>query len=67
MARTPLPIPQARVLEWPVRDPIGEPEAVYRAVAAQIEGLVMRLILDLRSADTRSGDLKSPTPGKQPE
>ena len=40
----------ARLLEWNVRDPIGETEDVYRAVAAQIEGLVMRLILELRSA-----------------
>jgi arsenate reductase (thioredoxin) len=38
----------ARVIEWNVRDPIGESESVYRAVAAQIEGLVMRLILELR-------------------
>jgi len=38
----------ARVVEWDVRDPIGQSESVYRAVAAQIEGLVMRLILELR-------------------
>jgi arsenate reductase len=38
----------ARMVEWNVRDPIGESESVYRAVAAQIEGLVMRLILELR-------------------
>jgi arsenate reductase len=40
----------ARLIEWPVRDPIGESEAIYRAVAAQIEGLVMRLILELRGS-----------------
>jgi arsenate reductase len=40
----------ARVIEWSVRDPIGESESVYRAVAAQIEGLVMRLILELRGS-----------------
>ena len=40
----------ARVVEWNVRDPIGESERVYRAVAAQIEGLVMRLILELRGS-----------------
>jgi arsenate reductase len=40
----------ARLLEWNVRDPIGESEEVYRAVAAQIEGLVMRLILELRGS-----------------
>jgi arsenate reductase len=38
----------ARVIDWNVRDPIGESEDVYRAVATQIEGLVMRLILELR-------------------
>jgi arsenate reductase len=38
----------ARVIEWRVRDPIGQSESVYRAVAAQIEGLVMRLIIELR-------------------
>lgn len=38
----------ARLIQWNVRDPIGESQEVYRAVAAQIEGLVMRLILELR-------------------
>jgi hypothetical protein len=32
-----------------VRDPIGEEDTVYRTVAGQIEELVMRLILELRS------------------
>lgn len=41
---------KTRVIEWPVRDPIGESETVYRAVAAQIEDLVMRLILELRGS-----------------
>lgn len=36
--------------EWQVRDPIGESEGVFQAVAAQIEDLVMRLILELRGA-----------------
>jgi protein-tyrosine-phosphatase len=40
----------ARVLEWLVRDPIGQKEEVYRSVASEIERLVMRLILELRSA-----------------
>ena len=39
----------ARVIDWPVPDPMGQKEEVYRSVAAQIEALVMRLILDLRS------------------
>lgn len=42
----------ARILEWPVADPIGQSEAMYRRVAAQIEALVMRLILELRSASS---------------
>ncbi|MCU1334432.1 MAG: protein tyrosine phosphatase [Bryobacterales bacterium] len=46
--RLPSAISGARVIEWDVRDPIGESENVYRAVAARIEGLVMRLILELR-------------------
>jgi arsenate reductase len=50
MSGQPLAAPFTRVLEWRVPDPIGQSEAVYRAVADQIEGLVMRLILDLRSA-----------------
>ena len=45
-----LPLTKSRVLEWTVRDPIGLREAVYRDVASQIEGLVMRLILELRSS-----------------
>lgn len=44
--------PGANVREWPVRDPIAQPQAVYEAVAGEIEGLVMRLILELRSSNT---------------
>jgi len=51
MSGEPLPpIPGAKIREWPVRDPIGQPEDTYRAVAHQIEGLVMRLILELRAS-----------------
>jgi arsenate reductase len=49
MSGAKLPIPGAHIRDWPVRDPIGESEEVYRTVATQIEGLVMRLILELRS------------------
>jgi arsenate reductase len=42
--------PEARVRDWQVRDPIGQTEAVYKTVAEQIEALVMRLILELRSS-----------------
>jgi protein-tyrosine-phosphatase len=48
--RLPPGVSAARLVEWNVRDPIGESETVYRAVAAQIEGLVMRLILELRAS-----------------
>ena len=34
--------------EWDVQDPIGEDFETYRQVRDQIEGLVMRLILELR-------------------
>lgn len=34
--------------EWKVEDPIGRDPEVYREVRDQIEGLVMRLILELR-------------------
>ena len=37
-----------RAIEWRVRDPIGQSESLYRTVAAEIEALVMRLILELR-------------------
>lgn len=37
-----------RSIEWRVRDPIGQSESIYRSVAAEIEALVMRLILELR-------------------
>ena len=43
-------LPGARVIEWTVPDPIGQTESYYRTVATQIEGLVMRLIMELRSA-----------------
>jgi arsenate reductase (thioredoxin) len=42
--------PCGEMVEWVVRDPIGESAGTYRAVADQIEGLVMRLILDARAA-----------------
>ncbi len=42
--------PSGEMVEWVVRDPIGESAGTYHAVADQIEGLVMRLILDARAA-----------------
>lgn len=43
-------LPGARLIEWTVADPIGQKDEIYRAVAAHIEGLVMRLVLELRTA-----------------
>jgi len=45
-----LALPSVRIVEWKVPDPIGRTDDVYRGVAAQIEGLVMALILELRSS-----------------
>lgn len=42
--------PGATVREWLVKDPIGQSDAVYKTVVEQIEALVMRLILEMRSA-----------------
>lgn len=39
-----------RLVEWRVRDPIGQSESLYRTVAAEIEALVMRLVLELRES-----------------
>jgi len=50
MSGTPLRLPGAQVVDWIVEDPIGQSEQFYRSVASQIEGLVMRLILELRAA-----------------
>ena len=36
------------VVDWTVRDPIGQKESVFQGVAQEIENKVMRLILDLR-------------------
>jgi arsenate reductase len=45
-----MPSEIVNVREWKVQDPIGQKESVYRAVAQQIEALVMTLILELRAA-----------------
>jgi arsenate reductase (thioredoxin) len=50
MSGFPLSVPSPRVVEWDVPDPIGQDEAIYREVAALVESLVMRLILELRTA-----------------
>jgi arsenate reductase (thioredoxin) len=50
MSGIPVALPGTRVVEWAVPDPIGHNESYYRTVATQIEGLVMRLIMELRTA-----------------
>jgi protein-tyrosine-phosphatase len=42
--------PSGEMVEWAVRDPIGQTAETYRSVADQIEKLVMRLILETRAA-----------------
>jgi arsenate reductase len=42
--------PSGEMVEWVVRDPIGQTVETYRSVADQIEALVMRLILETRTA-----------------
>jgi protein-tyrosine-phosphatase len=50
MSGVPVGLPGARAIEWTVPDPIGQTESYYRTVATHIEGLVMRLIMELRTA-----------------
>lgn len=45
----PVPVAAQELLTWPVPDPIGQKEEVYRQAAATIENLVMQLILNLRN------------------
>ena len=42
--------PGAKVREWVVKDPMGQGDAVYKTVVEQVEALVMRLILEMRSS-----------------
>jgi len=50
----PLPKPApGRVVEWKVADPIGGNDKAYRKARDEIENLVMRLILELRSSSQR--------------
>lgn len=52
MSGHPVNLPGSHIVTWPVRDPIGLSEAVYRGVVQQIESLVMGLILNLRNGRT---------------
>jgi arsenate reductase len=49
MSGLPLSLPAHKMVTWRVRDPIGYGESMFRQVADQIEELVMRLILEVRS------------------
>ncbi len=51
MSGLPVTIKSARALIWQVQDPIGYDEAVFRRVAGQVEELVMRLIIELRTSN----------------
>ena len=53
MSGMPVTLPGTRKVEWTVPDPMGQRDVVHREVAQQLEGLVMRLILDLRTAAGR--------------
>ena len=53
MSGMPVTLPGTRMVEWTVPDPMGQRDVVHREVAQQLEGLVMRLILDLRTAARR--------------
>jgi arsenate reductase len=64
MSGQPVSLPKTRVVTWRVRDPIGEPESVYQSVMQQIEGLVMGLILSLRSEVGRTPSSADRPPGR---
>ena len=50
----PLPHLQAqRIVEWKIPDPMGQRQTVHEKVRDEIENLVMRLILELRSQSRR--------------
>lgn len=49
MSGMPLNLPAKNVVTWRVQDPMGYGEPMFRRVADQIEELVMRLILEVRS------------------
>ncbi len=40
--------PKGELRDWQVKDPIGEKKATHEKVGAQLEGLVMQLVLELR-------------------
>lgn len=46
-------VPGKKLVEWKVEDPIGGSIELYRKVRDELEGRVMRLILDLRLQATK--------------
>ena len=50
MSGIPLAPVGMRVVNWAVPDPMGQRDAIHRSVAVQLEGMVMQLILELRTA-----------------
>ena len=46
-------VPGKKLVEWKVADPFGGSIELYRAVRDELEGRVMRLILDLRLQATK--------------
>jgi arsenate reductase len=57
---------KAQVEDWNVRDPIGEPEEVYRQVRDEIEQRIMRLVLGMRSRKPPKSEVQAPeTPGRK--
>ena len=62
-----VPAPQgAQVEVWPVRDPIGESEEVFRKVRDEIEQRVLHLIEQLRSSQSTGAEGRSTTAAATP-
>jgi arsenate reductase (thioredoxin) len=49
------PPPAGALITWNVQDPVSLPLAEHRRIRDQIEGLVMRLIMDLRKKSATAG------------
>jgi protein-tyrosine-phosphatase len=43
-----------RKIDWKIQDPMGQKQPVHEKVRDEIENLVMRLILELRSQSKRT-------------
>jgi arsenate reductase len=56
-----MPVPGVTVVDWNVRDPIGQDEKVFREVRDEIERLVMNLILRFRLEQLEPVESAKPT------